>query len=78
MKRPCQIVLDEKDTMNEQSQDTEIHQLIVALSDPSVNIRHQAIRSLGKLGRPAVEPLVQALAGDSDNCLLYTSDAADE
>jgi len=47
--------------------DTKIHRLISALSDPSIDIRHQAIQALGKLGGSAVEPLVQALAEASDN-----------
>ncbi|MDD1699080.1 MAG: HEAT repeat domain-containing protein, partial [Methanoregula sp.] len=53
--------------MEPSPEDTKIYRLISALSDPSIDIRHQAIRELGKLGSPAVEPLIQALAGASDN-----------
>ena len=51
----------EKDNMGYPSPaDMKIHRLIVALSDPSIDIRHQAVQALANMGRPAVEPLVQA------------------
>ncbi len=60
--------MKEKDNMEEQSPaDTKIHRLIVVLSDPSIDTRHQAVRELGKIGRPAIDPLIQALAGAFDN-----------
>jgi HEAT repeat protein len=43
------------------SQSDEIHELIQALEDKSVNIRRRAIRALEKAGPSAVEPLIAAL-----------------
>ncbi len=41
--------MKEKDNMEEQSAaDKKIHRLIVALSDPSIDTRHQAVRELGE------------------------------
>ena len=69
MKRPDErIMAQEMDTMEDRSPpDTEIHRCITAINDPSINIRHQSVKALGTIGKPAVEPLIQALAEAVDN-----------
>jgi HEAT repeat protein len=47
------------------SQPDEIHELIQALEDKSVNIRRRAIRALEKAGPSAVEPLIAALEDEN-------------
>jgi HEAT repeat protein len=47
--------------------DAKIHRLITSLEDPSIDIRHQSVRALGSIGKPAVEPLIQALKEAVDN-----------
>ena len=47
-------------------EENKIRRLITSLNDPSIDIRHQAVRTLGEIGEPATGPLIQALA-DAEN-----------
>jgi HEAT repeat protein len=44
-----------------------INELIAALGDTSIDIRHEAVQALGDLGKPAVPLLITALANSPDN-----------
>ena len=44
-----------------------IRRLITDLNDPSIDIRHQAVRVLGEIGKSATSPLIQVLADAKNN-----------
>jgi HEAT repeat protein len=51
----------------ETSVDADILQLITALADPAIDVRHRAIEKLGAMGKPAISLLIGALADAEDN-----------
>src|SRR5512135_3311965 len=69
MKRPDgRMIMVEKDSMDGQDPKEEnIRRLISNLNDPSIDIRHEAVLALGKIGKDAIGPLIQALAEAGTN-----------